>query len=127
MGEHLNATLYRRAIAAFNAGDHDTLKGLIAADVVWHEAGDPQAVRGREAVLGRFGEVADDLEGDVRVIDILANDDRVVALLDVKMTRGMRKVRYTVVEVALIEDGMLVERWSFMDAVPTDVAEFLAA
>ena len=91
MDEHINATLYRRAIAAFNATDMDTLKGLIADDVIWHEAGAPAPHEEREAVLSRFGDYSGDVEGDVRVVDILANDDRVVAIMDVKMTRDSRR------------------------------------
>ena len=104
------------------------LKGLIADDVIWHEAGAPAPLREREAVLSRFGDYSGDVEGDVRVVDILANDDRVVAIMDVKMARGLQKVAYRVVEVAAIEDGMVVERSSISwTPCPTTSASFFTS
>jgi uncharacterized protein len=52
-GEHPNATAYRRTADAFRARDFETLRTLVAEDVVWH-------------VPGQHG-----MAGDVRGIDAL--------------------------------------------------------
>jgi ketosteroid isomerase-like protein len=68
------------------------------------------------------------LENDVDVHDVLANDDHVVALLQVKLQSSTgERVEYPVVEIAHVVDGQVTERWAFMDACPADVTGFFAA
>lgn len=124
---HPNEDAVRRAYDAFDKGDLDTLKGLVAADVTWHEAGNPEPIRGREAVLQRAAAAAG-LETDIDVHAILADDDHVVTLLRARLRKpNGEEVSYPVVEVAHVRDGMLTERWSFMDACPDDVTAFFAS
>jgi ketosteroid isomerase-like protein len=124
--EHPNAALYRQVMTGFRSGDLDSVKGLLAPDVRWHEAGNPEPIEGREAVLQRLG-LAGDLEGDLDIHDLLANDEHVVALMRADLRkRGAGQVAYPVVEVVHVKDGMVTERWAFMDAVPGDVDAFFA-
>jgi len=84
MANHPNAETTRAALEAFMKGDMETLANSIADDAVWHvPGGHPWAgdFRGRDAILGRFGEMAkagasvtfDELH------DVLGNDEHVVA------------------------------------------------
>ena len=124
--EHPNAELYRRMTAAFQAGDIDTVKGGLAPDVRWHEAGDPGVIEGREAVLQRMSGMGQ-LQADVDLHDVLANDEHVLAMLQVAMRKpDGSKVEYAAIEVAHVADGMVTERWAFMDSCPDDVTAFFS-
>lgn len=123
---HRNAEIYRQLYDMFLKQDIAGAKELVADDVRWHEAGAPDAVVGKDAVLQRLS-LGESLTADVDVHDILADDDHVVALI----TAHMRKpngddITYRAVEVAHMRDGKVTERWSFMDAVPDDVGRFFA-
>jgi ketosteroid isomerase-like protein len=121
---HPNEDVVRKAYEAFEKGDVDTLKGLVSPDVTWHEAGNPVPIQGRDAVMQRAA-AATGLENDIDVHDILASDEHVVSLLRARLRKpNGDEVSYPVVEVAHIQDGMLTERWSFMDACPDDVTAF---
>jgi hypothetical protein len=89
--EHPNAELYRRVTAAFQSGDIDTMKGLLAASLRWHEAGNPE-VMGRAAVLDQMSGAVKRIDGDVAVHDVLANDEHVIALINVALRKpdGLR-------------------------------------
>jgi ketosteroid isomerase-like protein len=123
---HPNETLARQLFEAFDKGDVDTLKGLVSPDIRWHEAGSPEVIQGREAVQARFA-MAAGLETDVELHTILADDDHVVSLVKARMRKpNGDEVSYPAVEVAHMKDGMVTERWAFMDAVPPDVQAFFA-
>lgn len=126
MAAHPNETLYRHAFAAVRDGDLDQLKGLLAPDVIWCEAGNPEALRGREAVLERMrGMQAAEIDfSDVELHAVLADDEHVVSLVKAKFSHGDRGLEYPVVEVMHVEDGMVTERWAFMDCAPTEVTAF---
>ena len=123
---HPNETVVRQVYDAFKKGDVDTLKGLVSPDVTWHEAGNPEVTQGREAVQERMG-MAAGLENDIDIHTILADDEHVVSLLRARLRKpNGDEVSYPVVEVAHVKDGMVTERWAFMDAVPPDVQAFFA-
>lgn len=128
MAEHPDAALYRRIFDATRDGDVEALEAVLSPEVVWHEAGSDEPIRGREAVLdrlrGMLGAAAD--LNAVELHDVLASDEHTVALVQATIRAGEREVSYPVVEVLHVEDGMVSERWSMMDAVPGDVASFFA-
>lgn len=127
MAEHPNALAYRHALKALVAGDLEPLRDLLSPDVVWHEAGNPDPIRGREAVLEIFQGMLDGpFEPQVELHDVLANDEHLVALVRARVARDGDEVEYPVVEIAHVHDGAVTERWAFMDAVPEDVAAFFA-
>jgi ketosteroid isomerase-like protein len=126
--EHPNVTLYRNLMASFDSGDVEAMEAAVAPDVRWHEAGNPDVIVGRDAVRELFMQATGTLENDVDVHDVLANDDHVVALLQVKLQSSTgERVEYPVVEIAHVVDGQVTERWAFMDACPADVTGFFAA
>lgn len=127
MTEHPNAAAFRRAFADMTHGNFDTFRGLLAADVVWHEAGNPQPVRGRDSVMKIFaGLMASGLEFEEDLHEVLANDTHLVALIGARIRKSDAEIAYPVAEIAHVHKGEITERWAFMDAVPADVAAFFA-
>src|SRR2546428_13711608 len=79
MFEHPNAALVERLYAAFDAGDREALKKLIAEDAEWHVPGSTEisgAHRGHEAIFASLAELAEMSGGTIRaeLIDVLASD-----------------------------------------------------
>jgi uncharacterized protein len=124
--EHPNAGLYRRVTAAFPLGDIDAVKDALAPDLRWHEAGNPE-VMGREAVLQQMSGNVKRIDGNIAVHDVLANDEHVVALINVALRKpDGSEIAYRAIEVAHMSDGLITERWSFMDSCPSDVSAFFS-
>lgn len=115
MAEHPNVTLVRRAIDALNSGDLATLLDTaVADDVVWHEIGGSEPIRGKEALRERMaGDPGFEIQGTAH--DVVGNDEHVVALVNATATRGGRTLEYRTAEIFHIRDGRLTERWSFSD------------
>jgi ketosteroid isomerase-like protein len=101
--------------AAMAEGNLSDFGGALADDVVWWEIGSPEPVRGRDAVMERFSFVSDfDVSMDLH--DVVANDDHLIALLDVAATRGDETFNYRTAEIMhLNADGEVSERWAFSD------------
>jgi len=118
MAEHPNIELVRRGYAAFGSGDMDTLRELIAADVVWHSGGhNPLAgdYEGLDATLELFGRFFEISGGDIRqeLHDVLANDEHAVVLLKSHLGRpDGRSYDGNDVHVFHIADGKVTEFWS---------------
>ena len=124
--EHPNAELYRRITAAFQSGDIDAVKGALAPGLRWHEAGNPE-VMGRDAVLQQMSGDIKRIDGNIAVHDVIANDEHVVALINVALRKpDGSEIAYPAIEVAHISDGLIIERWSFMDSCPPDVNAYFS-
>lgn len=85
MKEHPNATLIRRGLESFARGDLDTLRELMADDVVWHQPGRTPLggdYKGPEGVLELLQKLRDLSDGTFAVVlvDLLANPERAVAI-----------------------------------------------
>src|SRR3989442_15093634 len=85
MFEHPNAALVERLYAAFDAGDAESLKKLIAEDAVWHVPGSTEVSgdhRGHEAIFAYLQKLSDLSGGTFRaaLIDLLASDMHAAAL-----------------------------------------------
>ena len=115
MAEHPNATAYRRAAAAFRAGDLAAIEQLIDKDVVWHIPGTNRWAgdrRGREAV-------AEFLTGLAKTgfwlteHDVFGNDEHVCALMVVGVRQPHMEVETRVVNVFHFRDGRQMERWFY--------------
>ena len=82
IGEHPNATAYRRTVDAFRDRDFDAIRSLVAVDVVWHVPGRNSMageVRGLDELviwLGRLSEFG----FTIREHDVFGNDEHVCAL-----------------------------------------------
>ncbi len=89
MDEHPNAAVVRRMNEAMSGGDMETAASFVADDVVWHEIGVAEPIRGKAQLAARMGDFAGvDIKYDVH--DIVASDDHVIALGTATATRGDR-------------------------------------
>lgn len=122
---HANVEVIRQVYEAAMKKDLEAAGNLLAPGVIWHEAGGHDPIVGRDAVLERL--TAGGLEPDIDVHDIVAGDEHAVSIIRVHVRKpDGDDISYPAVEVAHIADGMVTERWAFMDAVPADVQEFFA-
>jgi len=116
MADHPNAAMVRNMLESLNSGDMQGMADGLADDVVWHEIGNPEPVRGKAALTARFtGPGAPDYEITGELHDVVANDDHTVALVTAHATRAGRTLTYRVAEIYHIRDGKIAERWAFSD------------
>lgn len=115
MGEHPNASLYRRYLEGLAAGDVDTVVSMIAPDVIWHEPGGELAIHGRDALVERMRAVTGGFDVRFDLHDVLANDEHTVALYEMTVDGGGRRLVARVAEVWHVADGAVAERWSFAE------------
>jgi uncharacterized protein len=116
MTEHANAELFRRGYAAFGAGDLDTVRSLLADDVVWHNGGNNQLsgdYTGIEATIGLFLKLFEVSGGSFKleVHDVVANDDHAVALVTASASRDDASFTARAAHVVHMRDGKLTESW----------------
>ena len=122
MADHPNAALARRALDGFNSGDMETMSGLLADDVIWHEIGRAEPRRGKAEMAASLG--SSDFEITAKLHDVVANDEHVIALVDATATRGGKTLNYRTAEIMHVRDGKVTERWAFSDDTAAIVAFF---
>ena len=123
MTDHPNIAVFHRVMTAFSAGDMGALAEMFHPDVVWHVGGrNPLAgeYRGREDTFARFVREFELTDGTYRpeLHDVLANDDRTVAVLHVTASREGRRLDMDYALVLHIDDSRITEGW----VVTTDPA-----
>src|SRR2546428_6445373 len=114
MFEHPNAALVERLYAAFDAGDREALKKLIAEDAVWHVPGSTEISgdhRGHEAIFAYLAKLAELSGGTFRaeLIDVLASDMHAAALAAAIGERRDRALEQTYLPFLPTEHAPLVE------------------
>ncbi|MEE8407723.1 MAG: nuclear transport factor 2 family protein [Acidimicrobiia bacterium] len=83
---HPNEAIVRKGYEAFSKGDTETLQNeIFTEDIVWHVPGRNRLsgdYSGISEVLGYFGQLGELSAGSLQVTleDVLANDERTVAL-----------------------------------------------
>lgn len=127
MTDHPNAGLIREAISNMSEGEIEALAAVVAENIEYHQIGAP-AIEGRAALVESM-EGFGDMDFQLEVHDVLANDDHTVALLEVTVKAGDQEFGYRTAEIYHIEDGQITERWAFSDdtAVIIDFFAKLAA
>lgn len=109
----------RQVYAAYNAGDWDALDGLIAADVVDHNAVPGQAP-GLEGVKQALMAFRAGFTGDITIDDLIVEGDRVVDRIHLDAVHtgefaGLaptnKHVSVEAIELWRIEGGKIVEGW----------------
>jgi uncharacterized protein len=115
MADHPNADLIRRANEAMDAGDAQQWMDLIADDVVWHEIGRDEPIRGKQALAERFSGLNEGASFTGGTHDVIANDEHTVALVTANVTLGDRTLSYRTAEIYHVRDGKITERWAFSD------------
>lgn len=116
MAEHPNVDVFRRAYAAFTAGDMAKLADVFAEDVVWHTPGrNPISgdYRSRDAAFESFAKEFELSNGTYRpeIHDVLANDEHTVALLHATAQRNDKMLDQNYVLVFHIRDERIAEAW----------------
>ena len=117
---HSNEDLIRSTYAAFAAGDLQAVGESLADDIVWHSLGHGRLSRdytGREDVFGLFGTLFEETGGTFRIElhDVLANDQRAVALTTNRGERLGRTLVYDEAAVFRVVDGKIAEAWLYVD------------
>ena len=115
MADHPNAAKLRAASEAMEeSGDLTSQIEMIDDDIVWHEIGSDEPIRGKQALGERLSGAA---FSSVRIEthDIVANDDHAVMLVTATATMGDKQLVYRTAEIYHMKDGKITERWAFSD------------
>jgi uncharacterized protein len=113
---HPNEDLARKATDAISKGDLETFIGLHTDDAVVHFPGrGPLAgdYKGKDGVAQLFQKQMQMLDGppEIQNHDILANDEHMVVLNNVRGTRKGRTLEQQQVVVVHPRDGKIAEVW----------------
>ncbi len=119
---HPNAVLLRKGKEAFLRGDIETVKELLADDLVLHTSGTRPfelEYRGRDAFFGYIGQVSQLSGGTYQqeIHDVVASDEHAIALVIARGERNGRSIEYRSAEVFHIRDGRATEAW-FLNDIP---------
>ncbi len=114
MEEHPTAVLYRAVNLAAARGDMSAMADALADDVLWHQIG-AAALHGKDAVMATWEGLAEGIDFDLDIHDVLANDDHVVGLVTATVKVGDTEFTYRTAEIAHVKDGKVTERWAFSD------------
>ena len=115
-GTSPRADLVRRGYAAFQNGDMDTMRTILAGDVVWHAPGQgPQSgdFQGVEDVIAEFGRLFQDSGGTFRVeiTEILEGDESVVVLAHENASREGRTLDERYAHIFHFRGDQVSEAW----------------
>jgi ketosteroid isomerase-like protein len=124
MAEHPNAALIRSALESLSSGDMEGIADALSDDVVWHEIGSAEPVRGKAALAARMDDGGADFTITASMHDVVANDEHAIALVNATATRGGRTFNYRTAEIFHVRDGKVVERWAFSDDTAAITAFF---
>jgi len=110
-----NAAIMRRAYAAFNSADIDTLTELLDESVVWHLPGRSRFAddyQGRDATLAYFGQLGQETGGtfQAELQHVLADDeDRVVGIQRSRAQRNGKHLDVGDCIVFQLKDGRVID------------------
>lgn len=116
MADHPNAAIIRAASEALEqSGDVTSQIDLLSDDVVWHEIGSDEPIRGKQALAERFSGMPEGASIKVDTHDVVANDEHAIALVTATATMGDQELVYRTAEIYHMKDGKITERWAFSD------------
>ena len=92
MTDHPNAAIVREGFEAFQRGDMDKIRSLMADDMEWTVLGNNPTTgvyRGKAEIISYFGRLIMETEGtlEIEYLDFIGNDEKVVAITQVKAER----------------------------------------
>ena len=116
MADHPNAAKIRAAAEEMErGGDIMSQREMLDDDVVWHEIGRDEPIRGKQALMERFQGMPEDASIRTETHDVLANDEHAIQLVTATATLGGRELVYRTAEIYHMRDGKVTERWAFSD------------
>ncbi len=116
MADHPNVAAVRAvAERAEQSGDMTEGLDLLAEDVVWHEIGSDEPLRGKQAVIERFTGMPEGASLTTETHDVVGNDEHVIQLVTATAAMGDQKLVYRTAEIYHVRDGKVTERWAFSD------------
>ena len=116
MPDHPNAALVRAAAEEMErSGDMMGQMDMLADDIVWHEIGSDEPLRGKEALMQRFSSMPEGASIKTETHDVVGSDAHVVQLVTATATMGDQSLTYRTAEIYHMRDGKITERWAFSD------------
>lgn len=116
MADHPNAAKIRAASEAIErSGDMTSQMDMVDDDVVWHEIGSDEPLRGKQALMERFSGMPEGASIKVDTHDVVANDEHAIALVTATASMGGQSLTYRTAEIYHMRDGKITERWAFSD------------
>jgi hypothetical protein len=116
MSDHPNAAIIRAVAAKMDlTGDLTSEMDLLADDVVWHEIGSAEPLRGKQALIDRWSNMPEGASLKTETHDVLANDDHCIQLVTATASMGDQSLTYRTAEIYHMKDGKITERWAFSD------------
>jgi uncharacterized protein len=116
MADHPNAALVRELTDRVEqSGDIMEMANLMADDIVWHEIGRDEPLRGKEALMQRFAGMPEGASITAKMHDVVANDEHCIQLLTATAKMGDQELVYRTAEIYHMRDGKITERWAFSD------------
>jgi ketosteroid isomerase-like protein len=116
MADHPNAAKIRATAAeAERSGDMTSAFEGIDDDIVWHEIGSDEPIRGKQALIERFSGMPEGATIKTETHDVVANDEHAIQLVTATATMGDKELVYRTAEIYHIRDGKITERWAFSD------------
>jgi ketosteroid isomerase-like protein len=115
---HPNVARIEDFLNAYGRGDAAAVGELLADDIVWHVAGRHRLsgdYRGREAVLGYFGQVSDETQGSIELdpVEVMASDRHGATILRVTGDRAGSRLDTVMAEAFRFDDeGRVQEFWA---------------
>ena len=116
MADHPNAATIREASASMEpGGDMMAMLDLLDDDIVWHEIGRDEPIRGKRALTERFSSMPEGSSITAETHDVVANDEHTIQLVTATATMGDQSLAYRTAEIYHMRDGKITERWAFSD------------
>lgn len=123
-----NSQIVRDLYDARDLGDLETVRKMLAEDVVWHEphldnphTGD---LHGPDAVIGMIREAQKLTDGTFRLVprEVVEHGEHIVALIDWSAELGGEKIEGKEVAVYRVHDGRILEVSFHLDNPANDEA-----
>lgn len=116
MADHPNAATIRAAAEKMEQdGDMMSQMDMLADDVIWHEIGRDDPIRGKQALIDRFRGMPEGASIRIETHDVVANDEHTIQLVTARATMGEQELVYRTAEIYHMRDGKITERWAFSD------------
>jgi ketosteroid isomerase-like protein len=118
---HPNEQVIRQLFEAYRNDDYETLRQVLAEEVVYHIPGNnvfSKDYTGQEALFELWKAQKQRMGGkpyNIQLIDILVNEKHVVALTRVEAQAGEKSVTWMGANVYAIRDGKIAEAWFMLD------------